>query len=649
MVASAVAEREPVVARPRAAKRHALSVALHVGGLLLLAFYFAQHSRTGTNHTDGGLILTYIDDIASGLRPHFDFIDAYGPLNWPFPVLAYKLAGNAEWGVRAWMLILKLFIVSFSYVFVRQISGTLYGVLAGLWMALLFGQAWQSLQTAYAFNNVVPVVLAIWFLLLKRPLRRTGANFVVAGLLTGIAIWVKVNSGLFVLYGGLFYLFYWLPPAEGTAPSAFDLRWQKAFRYLRAAGLWAYAGVFYLYLRKNFDLWYFVYLTGPLLIGLLFTWHRLESRKADPVAVSRHLRSWGTYLGTTAVMVLIVLFGVARTDALRYLKEQSDIFIPLRYEQPFPLLGVPDEFVGFNENFWPQLPWLLTFTFLAWILLQYRRREVDTFGAEWREEEGRAVGIYMMSTLYLYVLYSRADETHIFQAMIGAPLASLVLLRQIEAMCLRSAERRSLVLRAGLTATFVAWGSTIAVRPSFAVFDLGTGERSHPKLKYLYYRELDNPYVRDFSPDITDNEWDRTMDAAARYVDTRTADGEIVMVLDANRLFHIVSNTRPVGGRHHFYFYMISTRLFDRPGFELSVPRSVIQEILDHPPPIVIGATERVPPVAKAFPEIQDLIERRYKLTRNFRHVLIYERDDTLSTLKPSDTPPQPVRWDGYR
>ena len=77
------------------------------------------------------------------------------------------------------------------------------------------------------------------------------------------------------------------------------------------------------------------------------------------------------------------------------------------------------------------------------------------------------------------------------------------------------------------------------------------------------------------------------------------------------------------------------------------MPRSVIQEILDHPPPIVIGATERIPPVAKAFPEIQDLIERRYKLTRNFRHVLVYERDDTLATLKPSDfsgsLPPSPL------
>jgi hypothetical protein len=634
MVAGTVVEREAVITRPHAGRRRALSIALHLGGLLFLAFYFAQHSRTGTNHTDGGLILTYIDDIASGLRPHFDFIDAYGPLNWPFPVLAYKLAGNAEWGVRVWMLILKLFIVAFSYVFVRALAGTLYGVFAGLWMALLFGQAWQSLQTAYAFNNVVPVVIAIWFLLLKRPLRRLASNFALAGVLTGIAIWVKVNSGLFVLYGGLFYLFYWLPPPAGTEPSAFDRRWQKIFRYLRAAGLVAYAGVFYLYLRKNFDGWYFVYLTGPLWIGLLWTWRNEEIGKGQDVAVTHHFRAWGSYLGTCLITVLIVLFGVARTDALRYLKEQSDIFIPLRYEQPFPLLGVPDEFVGFNENFWPQLPWLLTLVFLAWMLLQYRRREVDTFGNDWREEEGRAVGIYMMSTLYLYVLYSRADETHIFQAMIGVPLAVPLLLRQIEALCLRSTEQRSLVLRAGMTATLVAWGSTLVVRPGFAVFDLSTGQRSHPKLRYLYYRELNNPYVRDFSPDITDNEWDRTMDAAARYVDSRTADGEIVLVLDANRLFHIVSNTRPVGGRHHFYFYMISTRLFDRPGFELSVPRSVIQKILDHPPPIVIGATERIPPVAKAFPEIQNLIERRYKLTRNFRHVLIYERDDTLATLQ---------------
>src|SRR5262245_49114132 len=98
---------EPAEAAPlgrglalRAGQRRGVRIAVYAAIVLFLTFYFLQSSRIATNHSDGGLILTYIDDMAHGLRPHFDFIDAYGPLNWPIPVLFYRLAGNKEWGVR---------------------------------------------------------------------------------------------------------------------------------------------------------------------------------------------------------------------------------------------------------------------------------------------------------------------------------------------------------------------------------------------------------------------------------------------------------------------------------------------------------------------------------------------------------------------
>jgi hypothetical protein len=617
-------ERAPVTARQRA-----LRIALYFSSLLLFAFYFVQSSRIGTNHTDGGLIFIYIDDIARGLRPHFDFIDAYGPLNWPIPVLFYKLAGGAEWGVRVWVLLLKLLITALSYVFVRRLAGTLYAVLAAVWVALIYGQAWQSLQAAYAFSNVVPAVIAVWYLLLAKPFRRPATNFVIAGVLTGVAIWIKINSGLFVFAGGLFYLFYWLPPAAGAEPTAWDRRWQPAFRILRAAGLWAYAGVFYLYLRLHFDIWYFSYMLGPLALGLLWTWRSTYLERRTDVFVSHHLRAWGTYFGACLTCSIIVLLWVTRvTEALTYVREQADIFVPLTYDMPFPAIGVPHEFIGFNENFWPQLPLLLPLVFLAWIMMQHGRREIRAFGTQWQEAEAQAVGLYMMATLYVFVIYSRADETHIFQPLFAVSLAVLVLLRQIEAMCQRSCDRRSLTLRAALTVTLLAWGSTLFVVPGFAVFDLSTGERKHPKLKYLHYRERNNPSVRDFSPDITDHEWDQAMDAAAQYVDSRTEDGEPVLMLDANRLFHILSNTRPVGGRYHFYFYMVASELFLRPAFDRSVPAWVLRNILDHPPRVVVGTYGRVPAVAQAFPEIEQLVNERYRVTRNFRHILIFERND---------------------
>ena len=604
-------------------------IAVYVACLLVLTFYFVQASRISTNHTDGGLILTYIDDMARGLRPHFDFIDAYGILNWPIPLLFYKLAGNQEWGIRIWLVLLKLCIVAASYVLVRRLAGTLYGVLAAFMMALLFGQAWHALQTAYAFNNVVPIVLLVWFVLLVRPFKRPTLNYVVGGVLTGASIWMKVNSGLFVLAGGLFFLFYWLPAPAGTEPTAWDRRFQSAFRSVRDIGLVGYGVVFYLYLRRAFDASYFVYMMAPLLIGLAYTWRQQSLDANRELHVRHQLRAWAIYFAAAVATVVVVLLAVTRvTEALHYLREQADIFRPLTYDMPFPLLGVPDEYIGFNENFWPQLPWLMPMVFLVWIGLQHGGRPQAAFGSEWREAQARAAGLYVMATLYLFVIYSRADETHIFQAMIGVPVAVCALLGQIEALLLRSKEQESLVMRGTLTATLVLWGSTIMVKPGFKVFDLSTGERSHPVLSYLHYRELNNPYIRDYSPDLTDHDWDRTMDDAAKYVDSLTDNGETVLVLDANRLFHIVSNTRPVGGRYHFYFYMLSTKLFDRQGYEKSVPPSVLQNILDHPPKVVVGADERLPPIAGAFPEIRHMVTEQFRLTRRFRHVLIFERKD---------------------
>jgi hypothetical protein len=57
-----------------------------VVGTLAVALYFFQTATLGPNHTDDGLILQYIDDMARGRLPFYDFVDAYGLMNWVFPV-----------------------------------------------------------------------------------------------------------------------------------------------------------------------------------------------------------------------------------------------------------------------------------------------------------------------------------------------------------------------------------------------------------------------------------------------------------------------------------------------------------------------------------------------------------------------------------
>src|SRR6201999_3577761 len=90
-----------------------------VAAAVFAGLYFFQSSELGPNHTDEGLILQCIEYMAHGKRPFFDFADAYGLLNWYFPVLFYKAFGYRVWGVRMWMILLKVITVAAAYVFVR--------------------------------------------------------------------------------------------------------------------------------------------------------------------------------------------------------------------------------------------------------------------------------------------------------------------------------------------------------------------------------------------------------------------------------------------------------------------------------------------------------------------------------------------------
>jgi hypothetical protein len=112
------------------------------------------------------------------------------------------------------------------------------------------------------------------------------------------------------------------------------------------------------------------------------------------------------------------------------------------------------------------------------------------------------------------------------------------------------------------------------------------------------------------------------------YIDQVTEDGEPILVLDANRILHALSNTRPPGGRYHYYFYLLGANLFTGQGFRDAVPPSVLQEIIAHPPKVAVGVIDRIAPIAIALPELRQLVYERYRVTQKFRHIVIYERID---------------------
>jgi hypothetical protein len=130
--------------------------------------------------------------------------------------------------------------------------------------------------------------------------------------------------------------------------------------------------------------------------------------------------------------------------------------------------------------------------------------------------------------------------------------------------------------------------------------------------------------VREFTPDITDHEWDIIEDDAAAYVKSISLPDEDVLLLTANRLFYLNSDTRPIGGRYHFYFYLASVGLLDRQGFDRLVPREVVEDILRRPPRVIASAYGYVP-LALVFPEFAELRDTSYQRTGEFRHIWIYE------------------------
>jgi hypothetical protein len=628
------------------ARRHGRVAAVlwTVGVAVLAALYFFQSSTLAPNHTDEGLIIQYIDSMAHGDKPFFDFVDAYGLLNWIFPVAFYEAFGNRVWGVRMWMIVLKLLTLGAAYVLTRAlasgrenttngsaassggfISGRFYAAFAVLWTAILLGAQWQSLQTAYAFVTVMPMTLAAWYFLVEVPPGKERRNVVLASLLTAATIWTKLNTGMYLLAGGLFTYFFWLPvpsedagqkPRENAAASVWLTR-------ARAVGAVAYGVLFTLSMRQHFNGWFFLYLFVPLTICVAWALYATVARAPKEVRALAHLRPFGLYLALTLGVSLVVLFGYYGRYAGMYVKELTGILSWIHYTAAFPPLGKPGSYIGLNEYYWLQLPIAVTALFVLWLVLGAKFGSA-TFGEAWPRRRAQVSSVFMLLTLHTFVMYARCDETHIFQALVLSVSVFFVLLAQVDLLLhqWRSVTRMPLRLATFTLGVFLA--STLFVVPRAAAFELRRGDWWSPKLEHLLYREKFGRYVRDVSPNLFDHDWDIAEDDAAHYIKSVSLRNEDVLLLTANRLLYFNSETKPIGGRYQFFFYLISVGLLDREGFDHLVPRRVVDDILERPPRIIVSQLGIVP-IADAFPELQYLRDNAYVQTHHFRHILIYE------------------------
>ncbi len=93
----------------------------------------------------------------------------------------------------------------------------------------------------------------------------------------------------------------------------------------------------------------------------------------------------------------------------------------------------------------------------------------------------------------------------------------------------------------------------------------------------------------------------------------------------SNQMLNFNSNTRPVGNRYQYIFYLLRNRLIDRADFDYLVPAAVIADLLANPPNIAVSTVD-TPVMLTALPEFNHLLATHYRQSQQFGHILIYER-----------------------
>ena len=619
------------------------SAVFSVLGWVAVAFYVAQHGRLGPNHVDGGLLLGYIQTIAEGGRPYFDFVDLYGLASWPLPALFYIAAGQKVWGLRLWLVVAKLAALALSFVLARRLSGAdrwAWG--AVVLLAILLGLPWQLLQTIYAFLPTLVLELGAIALVLRRP-SPTPWHLAGAGVLTGLALCTKLNGGA-MLWAGLMFVAFYCPAVTGGAARAVVVGrgLRRLTRIAQVAGLLAYATVFQLFIREFYNGLYALYLTVPLLLMLAWAARNLPA----PAAFTAHVRAWAICALVPPLSALLLLGAYLGSALPDYLRDMGAILARLEYARPIPPIGKAGHYVGFNEFLWPQFPWLVTLVFALWWRLCGRRDSTEGRGSG---DPSWVAALFAFHVCKLFVMYSRTDESHLHQAMLlGAVLLPTMWSGVVAHASANFAPGfRQGALRFAGPAFIVFACATLGTRPRGELLASTADSWGTPRLAGIRYARDPDPYVRPFHPRIGPRRWDQITDLAARYIDQHTEDGAEVFVLARNELLNFASHTRPAGGRDRYYWYLFKNEHFRAEDVRAVAPPDLVRRLWVDPPTMIVRAF-RDNRIEQAFPAVGLLVKRRYRMARSFQHLTIYAlkpparagaagRPDRPSTLPDRD------------
>lgn len=578
--------------------------ALWTGLGLCALVYLAQPLRNGPNPVDEGLLLGVLDALAHGQELHHDVLDLYGPAHWAPLRWAYLALGQRVLGARLYLLALKAIGLGLSVWLVARLSDRYHALLCGVWLTVLLGVPWQLLQAPYPFLQAWVLALGTYHLLLFMPPARSRARWtrvLAAGCASGIAIATKLNAGLFLLAGGLFVLAFGQTRAPASA---------HAPRWLRWLGLGLFGAAFTLASARHMSGPLAAFLWWPLFSLLVFTARTLArgDRLGDLPAAALYAASC---LATLA-LVLSISFGVA--GASDYVQTIARILAALDYTAPVPTPLQPGPYVGFNESGWPLLLWLDS-AVLSLIALRAGR------GPERMRAVAPVMGLFALSTTHAFVLYARADESHIYQAMLPA-LPLLFVGAHVLASGLSGRARR--VHRAVLTSMVALAATTLFAAPSRALLDTRPSPWHSPHLAGIDFRLRDDPYVR--AAFFHDRQTiDRRTNDAAVWLDENAADDAVVLVLTREELLPLNAHLRAAGGRYRYLFYLLKNDFIDRAAFEALAPPGFVAALCAHPPAWIIAEPTRSP-ILDALPELEHALRTRYMRLQVFGHVWVYRR-----------------------
>ena len=132
---------------------------------------------------------------------------------------------------------------------------------------------------------------------------------------------------------------------------------------------------------------------------------------------------------------------------------------------------------------------------MVWLVLA-ERFGPRAYGDTWPKRRAQVSSLFMFVTLHSFVIYARADETHIYQTLVPIVIALFVVLSQLEAFLRTFAKSPTAYLpfRAAVGGFGALYASTIAVVPTFDCFDLSRTDWHDPKLVHLRYRVAHQPH-----------------------------------------------------------------------------------------------------------------------------------------------------------